>query len=53
MSESRSIGSLIVKLVAEGVGAYKNDVNAAGSATDKMAKLSKQLDDALASQTAV
>ena len=33
MSLSRSLGSLVVRIAAEGIGAYKSDLNAAADAT--------------------
>ena len=37
MGFSRSIGSLVVRIAAEGIGAYKSDLNAAADATTQAA----------------
>jgi len=37
MSVSRSIGSLVVRIVADGLGRYKAEMNALGDATEKAA----------------
>ena len=37
MNVSRSLGSLVVRIAAEGIGAYKSDLNAAADATTQAA----------------
>lgn len=51
MGESRSLGSLIVRLAAEGLGMYKADMNAAADATGKAGRAADVLGGSLGNLT--